>query len=192
MKAANVACVVLASGLSERFGQANKLFAELGGKSVLSHVLETAAAIGFGEVFCVSRGGHGGGYTAVENVNPQDGQGHALRLGLGAARAKGWEYCVLLLGDMPLIMPSHLENLILKIENNQCVVSESESVRMPPAIFNAVAMDIILAEKSEFGARDIFDKLNPATLPLDRVAAHDVDTPADLARVAEMIKVRKS
>ena len=44
-----MACVVLASGLSERFGKTDKLCAELGGRPILSHVLDTAAELQFGD-----------------------------------------------------------------------------------------------------------------------------------------------
>jgi len=55
VSAGNIACIVLASGLSERFGEPDKLSADLCGKPVLSYVLDTARAVGFGEIFCVSQ-----------------------------------------------------------------------------------------------------------------------------------------
>jgi len=188
---ANVACVILASGLSERFGAADKLSADLCGKPVLAHVLDMAQAVGFGDIFCVSKAADIDSVELVKNDYPEYGQGHALRLGLAAVQKSGWEICVILLGDMPLVTSSYIKTLIGKIQENQCVVSSSESIRMPPAIFNAAAMDIILAQETALGARDLFDLLKPETLELDAFAAHDVDTPADLARVMQMMKARK-
>ena len=191
MSAANIACVVLASGLSERFGNADKMAADLCGKPMLSYVLDTARAVGFGEIFCVSQLRTQAGVTSVKNDNPEYGQGHAVRLGMGAARQSGWETCVIMLGDMPLVDCGHVTRLALKIHKNQCVVSESESVRLPPAIFNLSAMDLILSQDSMSGARNLFEHLNPATVSLDPEASLDVDTPADLARVARIMKARK-
>jgi len=91
MKAADVACLVLASGLSERFGVADKLSETLCGKPVLDHVLDTVMSMGFGENFIVSQGRAHTGFTAIMNKAPENGQGHALRLGLSAAKTAGWE-----------------------------------------------------------------------------------------------------
>ena len=186
-----MACVVLASGLSDRFGSADKLSANLCGQSVLSYVLETASAVGFGETFCVSQAGGADGLTWVENKNPKDGQGHALRLGLRAAQKFGWDTCVVMLGDMPLISQSYIEKMIRKNTINQSVISISETIRMPPAVFNRDAIDIILSQNSPGGARSLFDCLNLVTLGLAPGEAQDVDTPEDLARVTHMMNARK-
>ena len=191
MSAANIACIVLASGLSERFGEEDKLTANLCGKPVLSHVLETASAVGFGEIFCVSKAVDADGFTWVKNENPQDGQGHALRLGLRAARKFGWDKCVVMLGDMPLVSQTYLKKLIEKNTVNQSIISISEFIRMPPAIFNRSAIDIIISQNSPVGARSLFENLNLETLQLDADAAQDVDTPEDLARMTRMMKARK-
>lgn len=191
MSAANVACIILASGLSERFGAQDKLSADLCGKPVLSYVLDTAQSVGFGEIFCVSRMPDIDGARLVKNDCPECGQGHAVGLGLEAARKSGWETCVIMLGDMPLIELSYIKKLIEKLTYNQCVMSESKSIRMPPAGFKSTAIDLILSQELASGTREIFDQLNPATLQLDADAALDVDTPADLARVARIMEARK-
>lgn len=190
MTAPNTACIILASGLSERFGAEDKLSANLCGQTVLSYVLNTARAVDFGEIFCVSQTDEISGVTPVRNQHPEYGQGHALRLGLKAARNSGWKRCVIMLGDMPLIASSHIENLIRKIDDKQCVVSLRESIRMPPAAFESTAIDLVLSLEPVAGAREIFDALNPATLELDADSALDVDTPADLARVARIMEAR--
>lgn len=190
MNSADIACVVLASGLSERFGAADKLSADLCGRSVLSHVLETAKEVGFREVFVVSQRRGGNGYTWVRNDNPSLGQGHALRLGLEAARGSGLKGFAIMLGDMPLVISSYMEKLIRKYDYNQSIVSVSESIRMPPAIFNAESVDMILSRKTVLGARGVFDLIQPVTMEMNSDAALDVDTPADLARVASIMKAR--
>ena len=192
VSAGNIACIVLASGLSERFGEPDKLSVDLCGKPVLSHVLDTAREVGFGEIFCVSQICCVDGVTCVKNDFPEYGQGHALKLGLVAARKSGWEVCTIMLGDMPLVTPSYLERLISKSHTNQCVVSLTGSIRQPPAIFNLTAIDLILSQEPVRGARDIFDRLNPVTLELEPDAARDVDTPADLASVARIMEARKT
>lgn len=194
MIAEKIACVVLASGLSSRFGEGDKLAADLCGHSMLSYVLRTAKAVGFGQVFCVVKQKAfqaGAGVTWIENDNPSAGQGHALRLGLRGARDLGWKNCVVMLGDMPLVSDAYLRNMISNYNKKQSIISISESYRLPPALFNSDAIDKILSQNSAMGARKIFDQLNLFTLPLDAEAALDVDTPADLARVENIMKARK-
>ena len=192
MNAANIACVVLASGLSKRFGDVDKLSVDLCGKPVLFHVLDVASAVGFGEIFVVSKTKVVDEPIWVKNENPEYGQGHTLRLGLGAAQASGWEACMVLLGDMPLISSSHINQLLQKSEFNQSIVSLNESTRMPPALFNGEAIDMILSQKSALGGRALFDALEPMTVKLDGDAARDVDTPEDLASVARIMEARRT
>ena len=187
-----MACVVLASGQSKRFGTQDKLCADLCGKPVLSHVLDTAKSVGFGALFCTAKELGADDINWVENKNPELGQGHALRLGLQAVQAKGWTSCAVILGDMPLVTSSYLENMVDKFTLDQCLISVSESIRMPPGIFNQAAIDIILSQNSASGARTIFERLDLELVDLDAESAQDVDTPEDMARVTRIMKSRKT
>ena len=53
MKAEDCILVVLAAGLSVRFGEADKLMAELNGKPVLRHVIDNMASLPFAARFAV-------------------------------------------------------------------------------------------------------------------------------------------
>lgn len=191
MNPADIACIILASGLSQRFGEADKLEADLCGKTVLSHVIETAKQVGFGKIYVVSNRSLSGEYRVVKNENPKAGQGHALRLGLSSACKSDWEYCLILLGDMPLISSTYLKNMISKNTEKQSVISLCESTRMPPAMFNKDAIDKILSLEPSKGAREIFDKIDLQTVKLPPEQALDVDTPEDLTRVAKIMRARK-
>jgi len=192
MKAADSACVVLASGLSQRFGEADKLEVELCGKPVLDYVLETVSSIGFGENFLVTQGLSRSGYTSTINYNPESGHGHALRLGLKAARAAGWDCICIVLGDMPLVEASYLRGMIKRLGEDQSVVSVLDGQKMPPALFCGMAISMILEDNSTTGARTLFHRLKPVTVAIDAEAALDIDTPADLARVEHIMKARKT
>lgn len=192
MSAEDAACVVLASGLSARFGAADKLQANLCGKPVLRHVLEGVKSVGFGENFIVSQGQPPQNFTFVKNTNPESGQGHALRLGLTAAHKAGWDCIAVVLGDMPLITGSHLQAMLHKIEGNSTAVSVFRNQKMPPAVFQGEAISMILDSKSAAGARSIFSQLKPVTVSISAEEALDVDTPEDLARVAAIMKARKT
>lgn len=192
MSTADLACVILASGLSERFGAEDKLQASLGGQSVLSHVLQTARACQFSEVFVVTQRTAPDDMTAVKNDAPELGQGQALRLGAHAVLAGDWSHAVILLGDMPLVSAAHIRTLLSKIDGERSVVSLHENIRMPPAVFPRQALDLIAAQSSPLGAQVLFDRLNPMTVPLAAEAALDVDTPADLARVSAIMESRST
>lgn len=186
----DVACVVLASGLSERFGKSNKLESPLCGKPVLEHVLETVTAVGFGEVFLVSRSSHSGDFVVVKNETPELGQGHALRIGLNAARTKGWHQVSVVLGDMPLVSSVHVKAVVQNLQSSLSVISKSEGRRMPPAAFCATAIDKILGSETKSTARALFDQLNLLTVPMTVEEALDVDTPEDLVTVEAIIRGR--
>jgi len=187
MKSADAACVVLASGLSQRFGETDKLMAELCGKPVLEHVLETVTFAGFGESFLVSQAKTQPGFSSVINTAPESGQGHALRLGIEAARDSGWDSIAIVLGDMPLITVSHLEMLIKELGAAQSVVSVFQGQMMPPAMFKGEAISLILADNSTIGARHLFRRLEPVCVTLKKEEA----TPVDLITVASIMEARK-
>lgn len=192
MSAADLACVILASGLSERFGAEDKLQASLAGLTMLSHVLQTARACQFGEVFVVTQRTAPEDMMALQNDAPELGQGHALRLGARAVLAGDGSHAVILLGDMPLVSVAHILNLISKIDGERSVVSLYDNIRMPPAVFPRQALEFIAAQSSPLGAQVLFDRLNPMTVPLAAEAALDVDTPADLARVSAIMESRST
>jgi len=191
VKTSEVACIILASGLSRRFGQTDKLSAELCGRPLLSYVFETVRAVDFGEVFVVSDWERSEKFSFVENKKPELGQGHTMRLGLRSAQKAGWKACMILLGDMPLVPSSYLSNMIEKNYKKQSIVSVSESIRMPPALFVGDTINQILTQTTTEGARVLFDLLNIETAVLKPEFARDVDTLQDLASVTDLMKARK-
>lgn len=188
----NVACVILASGLSQRFGTEDKLEADLCGQPLISHVIETAQQVEFGEIFLVSNRTSGEGCVLIENESPEAGQGHALRRGLKAARMADWEYSMILLGDMPLVSPDFIKDMIQKNHKKQSSISVSETSRMPPALFYLDVIDEILCQSPERGARDLFDQFPLRTVKLPPESALDIDTPGDLVRVEQIMKARQT
>ena len=192
MNPKDVACIILASGLSQRFGAQDKLETDLCGQPLISHVIGTAKQVGFGEVFLVSNRTSGEGCVLIENENPEAGQGFALRQGLLEIKASGWEYCMILLGDMPLISVAYLENMIKKNTQKQSSISVSESLRMPPALFYLDVIHEILRQNLERGARDILNEFPLQTVDIPSDFALDVDTAEDLARVEPIMKARQT
>ena len=104
-----VSAVVLAAGLSSRFG-GPKLLASFGGRPVLQRVLDTLAAAGLPQVVVVlganaeaiERGIAWRGERRVINPRPGDGLSSSLRLGL-AAVAPDSDAALIVLGDQPTL-----------------------------------------------------------------------------------------
>lgn len=190
MKPSDMACVVLASGNSKRFGARDKLAADLCGKSLVDHVLETVKSIGFGEIFLVTQDVSRPHVTTVINSDSHAGHGHALRLGFRAAQAAGWDCVTVVLGDMPLIEASHLRKMLKKLNQGQAVLSVFGDVKMPPAMFKGTAVSLILQDESGASMRTIIRRLDAIVVPMSQEESLDVDTPEDLTRIANIMRAR--
>ena len=53
-----ICAIVLAAGESKRFGQSNKLFAEVDGVPILERVVAVLSSCGFGEIIMVTGADH--------------------------------------------------------------------------------------------------------------------------------------
>lgn len=188
MTAEDFALIILASGLSERFGEDNKLLADLSGKPVISHVIDNLAPVDFGLKLAVASGGDNvtdlleqAGFTCVQNTEPERGQGSSLAIGAKAVIQQGYENAVIVLADMPFVKAAHIWNLIEKARTETVVMSECGGIKMPPAMFRGQALRALGAAKGDRGGKAALGGTPPATLPLSALAARDIDTPDDLA-----------
>ncbi len=110
--------VVLAAGAARRFG-GHKLTAELHGRPLLQHVLDTLAVVPLVRIVVVMAGGAKGleriswqGAVRVVNPDPARGLSSSLRIGLEACAISGdLDGAFILLGDQPLTAASTLAAL---------------------------------------------------------------------------------
>jgi molybdenum cofactor cytidylyltransferase len=117
--ATRIGCLVLAAGLSRRFGPDNKLLALWKGKPLIGWTLQTASELAFGDVVVV-RSGSGDlldqmildylGFRVVDNPSPELGMSGSLRLGLQALDQL--DGVLVMLADMPEIDQALLTSLI--------------------------------------------------------------------------------
>jgi len=184
---ADITVVVLAAGLSQRFGTADKLLAPLRGKPLAAHVADLLGPWPFRQRLAVC--GTAGvadlfrerGFTIVENPSPEQGQGASLALGLAAAEAPGILVC---LADMPLVTAHHLEALCNHFDPGHgiwAVASVGNGQPGPPAVFardHLAGLDLA----GDHGARSL---LRDALLvPAAAWELADFDTPEALSRAA--------
>jgi len=143
MSADPIAAVVLAAGQSSRMGR-NKLLLPLGGTTVLRRAVGTALEAGLAPVFVVL--GHesdrvrealdGLPCTPILNEDYALGMNTSVRKGFRAVpddAAAG----VVLLGDMPFVIPAMIEELVARFraDARALVVSTYDGVVAPPILY---------------------------------------------------------
>jgi molybdenum cofactor cytidylyltransferase len=182
--AADVALVMLAAGLSRRFGPADKLMAPLAGKPLIRHSIDRLAGFRFGERIAVIRNDapdvagllSAAGYRLVVNPAPERGRGSSLAL--GAAAIGHADACLVWLADMPAVPAAHVRAL-LDSEAASVVASVAAGVKQPPALFRRAHFAALMASVDDSGPRALMQAAT--AIPVSARHLRDVDRAADLA-----------
>ena len=192
MRLQDCALVILASGLSERFGKADKLMADFRGKPLVQHAIDAADMLPFAERFAVIHNASQKrralfktyGFDLIDNDNPKAGMGGSLKLAAEAALEKDHKAICVMLGDMPFVETQDIFNLIHNLTDKDKVISYCNKTLMPPAIFANDALRDLLNIDSESGAKALFSSGGFYKHPLSDRAARDIDTPETLAELS--------
>lgn len=185
---AGVAAVVLAAGSGSRFG-ATKQLAEIAGRPLVAHAVETARAADVDEVVVVV--GHDADRVtaalpseptirAVTNQRHAEGQSTSLRCGLDAlsdnARA-----AVVLLADQPGIAVAAVRAVVAAWSAG-ATVARARYVDGPghPVVFDRTTWPRLREMTGDQGARDLLGDLPVMDVPVAGAAPPDVDRPDDL------------
>lgn len=188
-----VSAIILAGGRSSRFG-ADKLEADLDGRTVLDHVIDAMAALA-DDIVVVGRAGRRPGVRYVPDDEPGAGPLAGLASGLAAIED---DVALVVGGDMPLLRADVLRRLVSMVGGvvgaEGAVLAERGVARpLPIAVrrdpgLAAVTGSLALADRS---LRAFLGELEVHVIdesdwrPLDPggLTLLDVDTPADLARL---------
>jgi molybdenum cofactor cytidylyltransferase len=182
-----VAAVILAAGASTRFGSPKQL-ARLGDGTMLAAVGALAHEAGLRPVIAVVPPG-----TAVQpdlvpviNADLAAGLSRSLRLGLAAVPAE-LRAAVVLLGDQPTLPVSTIRWLLAATTDLPIVVTHAEGRIGPPVLIRRDAFALAGEAIGDQGLRSVLEG-HPELVVRVAVETHspDVDTPADLARIAHM------
>jgi CTP:molybdopterin cytidylyltransferase MocA len=188
--------LLLASGLSSRFSEGDKLMADLHGRPVLSHATNILLAEPNIRRFAVAGANQEArkaclearGYAIVTNPIPEDGQGRSLAIGMAHIRnTTDSDKVLILLGDMPFVTDAHVTSLAATLAlGASAVMSEVNGVLSPPAMFRRTAFDCLASLVGDRGARSVFDRL-PGTrgVAADAAVLVDIDDRFDLKRAEE-------
>jgi len=160
-----IAALILAAGLSSRFGTGHKLLADLDGKPVVRHVVEAVTASSAGPVLLVT--GHqadavtsaaGTGVQAVHNPAYAEGLASSLQAGLRAL-PDDLDGVLVCLGDMPDIRTATLEALIAAfnpVEGRAICLPTFSSKRGNPILWGLQFRPDLLRLEGDAGARSLF------------------------------------
>ena len=161
---ARIGALILAAGLSRRFGDGHKLLADLEGKPVVRHVVEKVAASSADPVLLVT--GHqadlvaraaGNGVRIVHNPSFAEGLAASLRAGLGALPA-GLDGVLICLGDMPDVRTETFEKLIAAFnptEYRAICLPVLNGKRGNPALWGAQFLPDLMRLEGDAGARSL-------------------------------------
>jgi CTP:molybdopterin cytidylyltransferase MocA len=200
-----VRAIVLAAGAGSRFG-GGKLEARVDGEPILQHVLEALAAAGIDDPVVVvapagqSRTGEDGGREqinwrgAARVVNPSPERGLASSLQIGRRHVLGAEptadAVLIVLGDQPLLRADVVRRIVAApLDPARPIVAPrySGTDARNPVRIESSAGRLIDQASGDRGLGPIIDANSELVRWLDVDGDNpDIDTAADLARVAEL------
>lgn len=188
--------VVLAAGESRRMGR-NKLLLPLGGEPVIRRSVRTVLEAGVQETVVVT--GHQGRevmqvlldlpVTLQPNIRHEDGQMRSVAAGV-AALARATDAILVCLGDMALLTPADLRELMAAYEARagvaSIVIPRHAGERGNPIVFASAYAPEVAAGRRLIGCRKLAEQYPQETAYHE--AAHDrfttdMDTPQDYQRV---------
>ena len=178
----SIAAIVLAGGVSQRMGDANKLHLEIDGVPMLRHVLETLLRACLAEIVVVL--GHESeaserlikdmAVTSVYNADYRAGQMTSVHCGLSAL-IKSHSGIMVALGDQPALTVADIQLLIAAYDKRgdaEVVIPSYQGQRGNPIIISDQSRQNILTGGYNLGCRRFIDK-NP-----ELVKMVEMDTPA--------------
>ena len=168
-----VSAILLAAGSSSRMQEQNKLLLPLWGKAIFNHTLESILKSRVKEVIVVT------GYQSeaidqlikkndyrvkiVHNPDFQSGMTSSIQRGIKAVdpKSEGFMIC---LADMPLLLPSHYDQVIKAFK--EAFVKDPQTIVVPsldgrrgnPAIFSKVYREDILHHSKQNGCKEVIEQ----------------------------------
>ena len=185
-----VAGVVLAAGMSSRMGEENKLVKVWNDRPLVRHVVDACAQSQLDRFVVVT--GHQ--QHEVEACLPSDvaliqnheyEQGMAGSIRAGIYRLQGLAAVMVLLGDMPMVEPDHINAMINAFrerdETDAIVVATNEGKWGNPVLFGTAYFGRLKMLDGDRGARALLEENQEHIVPVEigQAAARDFDTKAD-------------
>ena len=182
--------IILAAGLSLRFGGQNKLLAEWKGRALAAHAIEAAANSALRHIIlvtgrdgdCVAALAPASRIARVHNSGFERGLSSSLQAGLAAAPEGP---VMVLLADMPMVSSALIDTLIGAWRADAyALIPEHKGQTGNPVVLSAAARTGAKALSGDRGARRLFEgRTDLIRLPVDDPAIlHDFDAREDFDR----------
>lgn len=186
-----IAAIILAAGLSSRFGAA-KLMQPLRGKPMLRHTIDTALESKAVEVIVVTGNSSPEIQTllgsvplkTVTNTDPASGLSSSLKLGI--ENVDNCDGAVVLLGDMPFVQPATIDKLIDGFApplRQEIGIPLFQGQRGNPILWSRRFFPAITTLSGDRGAKALIEPNRPYVyeVEVDDPGVHiDIDTMDDL------------
>lgn len=190
MKKTSLGCVVMAAGNARRFG-ANKLAAEVDGKSLIRRTLEAIPAEQFDAVTVVTQYPEVAelaaafGFGCVKNEHPDWGISHTISLGLQTL--SHLDAVMFQVSDQPLLQKESVNAMLdyYRRHSDKIVGLSHNGVRGNPCIFPARFFPELIALCEDHGGNTVIRRHEEDLLLYEVPAKElfDVDTPEQLAKL---------
>jgi len=177
--------IVLAAGSSRRFGEENKLVAQLNGKPVAAYsaelwlhmpvskrvVVVSEASSNISDIY------RSANWTTIENPDAESGQSSSIRTGVQYAVKDNAEGVIICLADMPFVGDKHLNLVSTALLHHDAVLSSSADADHPPAGFTRSAFSKLCSLQGDQGAKQVFYAIRKRTkVAFEDQAMMDIDT----------------
>jgi molybdenum cofactor cytidylyltransferase len=172
------AALILAAGASTRFAGGHKLLTEFRGKPMVSHAFELAisAPLDARLVVTGARAGEiaalaeAAGLRSLHNPHFASGLSTSLKAGIAAMPAD-CEGALILLGDMPLILPETVQAIVAAAQGNPALVAIVPTYREEwghPVLLRRTLFGEIAKLQGDQGARSLLkSRRDILTLAID-------------------------
>ncbi|MGV6800927.1 MAG: nucleotidyltransferase family protein [bacterium] len=176
---------ILASGLSQRFGKADKLLARLDDVPLAAYPVSAAQKAGFMNIAAIIPTEDDRrcelftelNIKTLENDQAIRGQGTSLAVAAQWAINGKAKALLILLADMPFITAEYLSRLVDSYDHQQVVCSFRDQQRMPPVLFASSCFQDLRRLRGDMDGRNYLARLGAVTeIPLLTRMAIDIDT----------------
>ena len=190
MKNFEITAIILAAGSSKRMGIDNKLLRVWQGKPLLAHACHAAIKSQCKSTIVVT--GHEENQilkaidnfevTFCHNVDFVTGMASSIKTGLRTADQQNCDGVIIMLGDMPKISSTMINQLITAGKNSgdQAIIAPaSDGKRGNPLLWKKHYFDRLLEIEGDQGARQIIREFEDKVIEIDlgHQSRFDLDTP---------------
>lgn len=196
------AVVLLASGLSRRFGSKDKLMADLAGKPLIDHAAgELAGLDALTKIAVCPHDKRELGerlqdrYVIAVNKKPKRGLGHSIASGVAVAMQFKPDAIVICMGDMPFIERPMVEGVVSMLGREGAHIAHCgpQDGTRPPTAFDRACFDALKILDGDDGAKAVVAsgrfRIMGMGAPAPLLA--DVDTVDDLELARQQMEIKR-